>query len=74
MNAMEMMDPGQYNKRYHRYLVEFMGFKDGVFYDKMQEFTEDELNAIVPDDIKKWMQKRFSVFQMVKSLERARNF
>ena len=57
---MDMMDPGQYNKRYHRYLIQFMSFRDAVQYDNMQMFSEDELNTVVPGEIKKWMQ--FKVF------------
>ena len=56
--TMMMIKPGDHNKNYHRYLIDFMSFKLGVEHDKNETFCEEELNGIVPDDIKRWMQSR----------------
>ncbi|KAI2509856.1 hypothetical protein MHU86_4567 [Fragilaria crotonensis] len=45
-------------KIYYRYLVCFMTFKDNTDYDKdsnIVEFTQEQLLAITPDDLKRWM-------------------
>lgn len=55
-----MAQEGTYNKDYHKYLVEFMSFRDSYKYLKNQLFTESQLLTIVPDDISRWM--RYKAF------------
>ena len=51
-------EPGQRNSHYHRYLVDFMSFYHEYRYDKNKLFDKEDLNRIVPDDIKIWMQHK----------------
>ena len=59
MTTLDMMtmlvQPGQNNKHYQRYLVDFMEFCNGGSHDKDVTFTDDELNGITPGDVKGWM-------------------
>ena len=49
---------GEHNNAYHRYLVDFMGFRDGVTYTRDTEFDEATLVLVVPEDILMWMRQR----------------
>ena len=49
-----LINAGDYNQVYHRYLIDFMFFKTTIQYDKKHMFGEDELNAITPIELKKW--------------------
>ena len=49
-----LINAGDYNQVYHRYLIDFMEFNTGLQYDKKQMFSDDELYLIVPMDLKKW--------------------
>ena len=49
-----LINAGEYNQVYHRYLLDLMTFLTSIEYDKKHMFSEDELNAIVPLDLKRW--------------------
>ena len=44
------------DEQYRPSLVKFMSFKDGVNYPKGQQFTRNELAAITPEQLTRWMQ------------------
>ena len=48
----------RYNKDYHRYLVNFMSFKDNIQYDKKHNFDDTELQDWRPGEIFEWMRQR----------------
>jgi hypothetical protein len=48
----------QNHTMYRSYLVSFMSFRDEMTYDPDQFFTDVELTAITPTDIKRWMKYR----------------
>ena len=49
------MPPVEEKRIYKKYLVEFMSFRDQGQYDLATEFTQEQLAAIKPADIKSWM-------------------
>lgn len=53
-----MSADGGYNPDYHRYLVDFMSFRDNTKYLKKHLFSESQLLTIVPEDISRWMKNR----------------
>jgi hypothetical protein len=45
-------------KRYKPSLIQFMSHRDGVNYTKDHEFTQQELAAITPPELERWMCKK----------------
>ncbi len=43
-------------EQYQPYIVGFMQFRDGVNYAKDNTFTQQQLGAIQPEEIVRWMQ------------------
>ena len=52
------MQVEQYNKAYHRYMVDFMSYRDDVQYENTTIFSEDQLSLVVPMDVLNWMKER----------------
>ena len=49
------MPPVEEKRMYRKYLVEFLSFRDQAQYDLDTEFTQEQIAAITPADIKGWM-------------------
>jgi hypothetical protein len=47
--------PLERKPEYYKYVIKFMSYRDDEDYDKDHEFTPEELNAIQPEEIEKWM-------------------
>ena len=52
---MELEPSSSYNKLYHKYLVDFMRYKDTFPYDNNEMFRPDQLITILPEEIVRWM-------------------
>ena len=53
-----MDNNGEFNAVYQRYLVDFMGFRAGVTYERNATFREEELMEVVPEEVLNWMTLR----------------
>ena len=52
------MQAGQCTTKYHRYLVDLMGFLDRTVYNKDTVCSKERLCEVVPDDVMNWMKLR----------------
>jgi len=43
-----------HEKKYKRYLVEFMSFHDGIVYAHDYTFTNEQLSTIQPEELAEW--------------------